>query len=219
MSASDGTALADALRAGIYRLFARTDHLNRINVSPVPDGDTGTNMAMTMSAVLGALGAADAKHAGLLLARIADAAIDGARGNSGAILAQFLLGVADSAEGHATLDAPQFAAAAAAGARYARDAVIEPRDGTLLTVLEAFAVVGVQGSTPSDCAISDTGMTVCLFSMQSRQTGRWATAGTPLVHYRRGMAKLERREENSELSPRPYRPSANARIELSRVGR
>lgn len=140
MSASDGTALADALRAGIYRLFARTDHLNRINVSPVPDGDTGTNMAMTMSAVLGALGAADAKHAGLLLARIADAAIDGARGNSGAILAQFLLGVADSAEGHATLDAPQFAAAAAAGARYARDAVIEPRDGTLLTVLEAFAV-------------------------------------------------------------------------------
>ena len=42
--------LADALRAGIYRLFAHTDHLNRINVFPVPDGDTGTNLAMTMSA-------------------------------------------------------------------------------------------------------------------------------------------------------------------------
>ena len=46
----DGATLADALRAGIYRLFAHTDHLNRINVFPVPDGDTGTNLAMTMSA-------------------------------------------------------------------------------------------------------------------------------------------------------------------------
>ena len=46
----DGLLLADLLRAGIYRLFQRTDHLNKINVFPVPDGDTGTNMAMTLAA-------------------------------------------------------------------------------------------------------------------------------------------------------------------------
>lgn len=135
----DGAALADALRAGAYRLYACTDHLNRINVFPVPDGDTGTNLAMTMSAVLGALEEARVAHAGELLVRVADAAIDGARGNSGAILAQFLHGVADTLEDCATIGRVEFAAAANAGARYARDAVIEPREGTLLTILAAFA--------------------------------------------------------------------------------
>lgn len=135
----DGATLADALRAGIYRLFAHTDHLNRINVFPVPDGDTGTNLAMTMSAVLGSLDGLRTAHAGELLVRVADAAIDGARGNSGAILAQFLHGVADSLEERAMIGVAEFAAATETGARYARDAVIEPREGTLLTVFAAFA--------------------------------------------------------------------------------
>ncbi|MFM7627374.1 MAG: hypothetical protein ACKO7G_13125, partial [Gammaproteobacteria bacterium] len=51
----DGLQLAELLRAGIYRLFEQTDHLNKINVFPVPDGDTGTNMSMTLAAVLAAL--------------------------------------------------------------------------------------------------------------------------------------------------------------------
>jgi dihydroxyacetone kinase-like predicted kinase len=95
----DGLVLADVLRAGIYRLFEKTDHINKINVFPVPDGDTGTNMSMTLSAVLGALDRQPEPHAGSLLVRAADAALDGARGNSGAILAQFLLGLGDGA-GH-----------------------------------------------------------------------------------------------------------------------
>ncbi|MGD9598722.1 MAG: DegV family protein [Steroidobacteraceae bacterium] len=140
--ALDGAAFATTLRAGVHRLYARTDHLNRINVFPVPDGDTGTNLAMTMSAVLGALdaaGTAPGAHAGRVLVAIADAAIDGARGNSGAILAQFLHGVADALADRATIDTQGLAVAAATGARYARDAVTEPREGTLLTVLAAFA--------------------------------------------------------------------------------
>lgn len=137
--ALDGVALADALRAGIYRLFARTDHLNKINVFPVPDGDTGTNMAMTMSAVLTALDASRATHAGALLARIADAAIDGARGNSGAILAQWLLGLADRCASLETISPRDFALAAVTGAKYARDALEEPREGTLLTLTSDFA--------------------------------------------------------------------------------
>ena len=91
----DGLQLADALRAGIYRLTRQSEHINRINVFPVADGDTGTNMSMTLSAVLGALDRERLLHAGLLLTRVADAALDGARGNSGAILAQFLLGLGD----------------------------------------------------------------------------------------------------------------------------
>ncbi len=135
----DGLQLANALRAGIYRLFERTDHINKINVFPVPDGDTGTNMSMTLSAVLAAIDRAPEPHAGTLLVRAADAALDGARGNSGAILAQFLLGLGDGAGHLARLGRREFVSAVTKGSLYARDALSQPREGTILTVLREFA--------------------------------------------------------------------------------
>ena len=137
--ALDGTHLALALRAGILRLLSREEVINKINVFPVPDGDTGTNLALTLHAVLTSLRDQSDGHAGRLLVRAADAALDGARGNSGAILAQFLLGVGDRAGHLEALDAEQFAAAVTDGASYARDAMTEPREGTILTVLSDFA--------------------------------------------------------------------------------
>ena len=134
----NGARLSRLLRAGIQRLLADQEHLNRINVFPVPDGDTGTNMALTMSAVLASLRRHD-DHAGSTLTRAADAALDGARGNSGAILAQFLLGMGDSAGSHAALSTTQFATALTTGASYARDSLSEPREGTVLTVITDFA--------------------------------------------------------------------------------
>jgi DegV family protein with EDD domain len=134
-----GTELSDALRSGIHRLISREEMINKINVFPVPDGDTGTNLALTLQAVLAALRANPEKHVGQLLTRAADAALDGARGNSGAILAQFLLGVGDRAGPSAELTAEGFAGAVAAGATYARDSLTEPREGTILTVLTDFA--------------------------------------------------------------------------------
>ena len=140
VSELDGLVLADVLRAGIYRLFEKTDHINKINVFPVPDGDTGTNMSMTLSAVLGALDRQPEPHAGSLLVRAADAALDGARGNSGAILAQFLLGLGDGAGHLARVGVNEFVTAVTNGANYARDAMSQPREGTLLTVLREFAL-------------------------------------------------------------------------------
>jgi len=137
--ALSGTELANALRAGIHRLISREEVINKINVFPVPDGDTGTNLALTLQAVLTALRKAGNGHAGQTLTRVADAALDGARGNSGAILAQFLLGVGDRA-GHLTeLTAEGFADAVGGGASYARESLAEPREGTILTVLSDFA--------------------------------------------------------------------------------
>src|SRR5688572_21113606 len=103
--------------------------INKINVFPVPDGDTGTNLALTLQSVLAALRANPEPHAGQLLTRVADAALDGARGNSGAILAQFLLGVGDRSATHPALDAAQFAEAMTGGAAYARESLSEPREG------------------------------------------------------------------------------------------
>jgi uncharacterized protein len=135
----DGTSLARLLRAGIRQLLDDQEHLNKINVFPVPDGDTGTNMALTLRAVLHQLRQRPERHVGNTLTRVADAALDAARGNSGAILAQFLLGLGDSAAQSPTLTTAQFATAVTAGSNYARDSVSEPQQGTLLTVIEVFA--------------------------------------------------------------------------------
>ena len=135
----DGLRLNRAFRAGILQLLTRQEHLNKINVYPVPDGDTGTNLAITLGAVLGVLQRTPDAHAGNTLTRIADAALDGARGNSGAILAQFLLGLGDKL-GHLTLLTPaNLAEGAVGGAAYARESLSEPRDGTILSVFTDFA--------------------------------------------------------------------------------
>jgi hypothetical protein len=135
----DGLRLNRAFRAGILRLLSRQEHLNKINVFPVPDGDTGTNLAITLGAVLGVLQRTPDAHAGNTLTRIADAALDGARGNSGAILAQFLLGLGDKL-GHLALFGPaDLAEGAVGGAAYARESLSEPREGTILSVLNDFA--------------------------------------------------------------------------------
>ena len=135
----DGLRLNRAFKAGILRLLSRQEHLNKINVFPVPDGDTGTNLALTMSAVLGTLQRFPDSHAGKTLTRVADAALDGARGNSGAILAQFFLGVCDKLGHLGDLSAADFADGVHGGAAYARESLSEPREGTIITVLSDFA--------------------------------------------------------------------------------
>lgn len=135
----DGGRLSRGLQAGICRLVAHAEHLDRINVFPVPDGDTGTNLAVMLGAVRAALLRQRERHAGKLLAIVADAALDGARGNSGAILAQFLHGVCDASLGHRILAPGHLVAAVAQGSRYAHDALATPREGTLLTVMREFA--------------------------------------------------------------------------------
>jgi len=83
----NGIRLNRAIRAGIRRVIGKQEYLNKINVFPVPDGDTGTNMVFTLNAVRQYLQRSMDRHAGNTLTAIADSAIDGARGNSGAILA------------------------------------------------------------------------------------------------------------------------------------
>jgi DegV family protein with EDD domain len=135
----DGRRLNRALKAGIARLLSKQEHLNKINVFPVPDGDTGTNLALTMHAVLGTLQRVPDDHAGKTLTRVADAALDGARGNSGAILAQFFLGLCDRLGHLGRLSADDLADGVRGGADYARESLSEPREGTILTVLTDFA--------------------------------------------------------------------------------
>jgi uncharacterized protein len=136
----DGRRLSRGLLAGIARVAADAEHLNRINVFPVPDGDTGTNLTVMLGAVRAALLRHRERHAGKLLEIVADAALDGARGNSGAILAQFFHGACDASQDHRLLAATHFVGAVERGASYAQDALSEPREGTILTVVRDFSV-------------------------------------------------------------------------------
>ena len=135
----DGDAFAAALTSGIHRVLAEQEFLNRINVFPVADSDTGTNLCLSLSPPLGVLNRPGEKHLGTMLAALADALLDSARGNSGAIVAQFFQGMSDSAGEITRFTTYTFGKAANLGNDYAHDALSKPREGTILSVIAAFA--------------------------------------------------------------------------------
>lgn len=136
----DATRLYRALVAGIHQVISRQEYLNNINVYPVPDRDTGTNMAMTLNAILEGTYASKKGGINELLAGVADSALNGARGNSGAILAQFFQGLSDGAQhigGKMTTE--QFVIAINRGVDYAYNALSQPKEGTILTIIKEFS--------------------------------------------------------------------------------
>ncbi|MDQ4097211.1 MAG: DAK2 domain-containing protein, partial [Actinomycetota bacterium] len=114
-------------------LRAHQERLNRLNVYPVPDVDTGTNMALTLESVVAELGSAD-DMAGVCKA-ISHGSLMGARGNSGVILSQILRGLTDRVKGEEAVDGPILAEALTAAASAAYQAVMRPVEGTILTVV------------------------------------------------------------------------------------
>ena len=141
-----GDDFANALVSGIHRVIDDQELLNQINVFPVPDGDTGTNLSLSLGSVLPVLQRGDGKHLGSLLAAVADALLDGARGNSGAIMAQFFQGMSDSAGDLSRFTPYTFAKAVTMGSDYAHDAMSKPREGTILSVIAAFATSTADGA-------------------------------------------------------------------------
>jgi DAK2 domain fusion protein YloV len=129
---------AEDLRAVVlgYRdaLDAHKEGINKLNVYPVPDGDTGTNMALTLAAVGEELATAPDDLAAVCKA-ISHGSLMGARGNSGVILSQILRGLAGVVADHGGFDGPSGAAALAAASSAAYDAVMRPVEGTILTVV------------------------------------------------------------------------------------
>ena len=135
----DGIRFHRALASGIHNVISRQEYLNKINVFPVPDSDTGTNMAFTLNAVLNGTSTKVCNSISDMLFTIADSALDGARGNSGAILAQFFQGMSDGCKNSTKMTPEEFAQAIKIGSEYAREALGEPREGTILTILTDFS--------------------------------------------------------------------------------
>src|SRR5581483_9308047 len=145
----DGPRLSRSLFAAADWVAAGRDEINRINVFPVPDGDTGTNFALTLRAVADALrvlGDAPLPETARTAAR---AAVLGARGNSGMMLAHFLMGFAETLGDRRHAGAREVAAALAAGAVRLRDSVDDPREGTILTVAREAAAAAERAAAES----------------------------------------------------------------------
>ncbi|MDQ2960032.1 MAG: DAK2 domain-containing protein [Candidatus Dormibacteraeota bacterium] len=135
-----GEQLLNALRNALSWLHANQEEINDLNVFPVPDGDTGSNMYLTMrSAVEEAQSAADPGSAASVLAAAAHGSLMGARGNSGVILSQVFRGLSQGLAGASRLDAAGLASCLAEARTVAYKAVMKPTEGTILTVVGAAA--------------------------------------------------------------------------------
>jgi len=129
-----GRELKGFLEAGTAWLEAHAANINALNVFPVPDGDTGTNMVLTMHAALEEIKAVPDDSAAAVAHATAHGALMGARGNSGVILSQLFRGLASGLDGKAQFDGADFAAALNEASITAYKGVIKPVEGTILTV-------------------------------------------------------------------------------------
>jgi len=119
------------------RLEEQKDLVNSLNVFPVPDGDTGTNMSMTFRSAVNEIHNIKEVSIGEVSKKLSRGALMGARGNSGVILSQILRGIAKSLEGKTEVSSKEFAEAIAEGSKSAYKAVMRPTEGTILTVIRA----------------------------------------------------------------------------------
>ena len=138
-SAIDGHALFQLVRAAARAVEANRQSINELNVFPVPDGDTGTNMLLTLRSALDQTAASVTGHAARDTTALARAVLLSARGNSGLILAQFFKGLASGLDGAPLLDGRAFASGLRVAARNAYASVPDPKEGTMLTVFRECA--------------------------------------------------------------------------------
>ena len=145
----DGVELMAALRSGLDRLESRVEEVNALNVFPVPDGDTGTNMLATLKAAIAEGDASLATGVTAIdevSAAVARGALLGARGNSGVLLSQILRGLPQAVRGRQRARATEIAQSLSIGVLHAYSAVATPTEGTILTVAREVAAAAMKES-------------------------------------------------------------------------
>src|SRR5215467_1829037 len=130
----DGPLFKQALLGSLSWLAANQEEVNRLNVFPVPDGDTGTNMLLTLQSAVEDIKDSSASEVSKIARLASHGSLMGARGNSGVILSQIFRGFARAVEGRASLQPKELAAAFEEAANAAYRAVNRPTEGTILTV-------------------------------------------------------------------------------------
>ncbi len=135
----DAISLKKAFIAGAMRIESKKEYINELNVFPVPDGDTGTNMTLTIQAAVNEVKQLENPTVADIAKAISSGSLRGARGNSGVILSQLFRGFSKEVREHNELNIEVMAKALARGAETAYKAVMKPKEGTILTVAKAAA--------------------------------------------------------------------------------
>ncbi len=164
-------ALRETVRTFRDTVKLHAGRLNRLNVYPVPDGDTGTNMARTLDAVVAEMDNAPADDIEATCAAISHGSLMGARGNSGVILSQIMRGLATTLKSQAPATGAKFAEALQAATAGAYQAVHRPIEGTILTVVRLSADAAKESA--------DAGGSLAEVIRAAREAGRIALANTP----------------------------------------
>ncbi|WP_443081217.1 DAK2 domain-containing protein [Vagococcus sp.] len=153
VKAINGGQFQAMVQAGANRLNQNAEFVNSLNVFPVPDGDTGTNMDLSMTSGAKAVRDATSEHVGELAAILSKGLLMGARGNSGVILSQIFRGFSKQIVNEEELDAQQLADAFKNGVETAYKAVMKPVEGTILTVSRGAAIAAEKKAKTSDDCI------------------------------------------------------------------
>ena len=148
--ACDGAGLLEAFRAAVANLEAHVDEINELNVYPVPDGDTGSNMFATVRAALDEADGVSPVTAERIAGAISFGALMGARGNSGVITSQIFRGMAEALGGKTRFNGLDLANALQQGAKTAYGAVAKPVEGTILTVIREASEAAVATAEKSN---------------------------------------------------------------------
>ena len=146
----NGKAVKRLTAAGMAWLNTNKQQVNALNVFPVPDGDTGTNMMLTMQSAFDEIENSPEKHAGKMLGSVAQGALMGARGNSGVILSQIWRGFANALEEEDTITAQGLSNAFNNARDTAYRGVVKPVEGTMLTVIKDVATAAKEGLKKTD---------------------------------------------------------------------
>ncbi|MHA2358509.1 MAG: DAK2 domain-containing protein [Candidatus Heimdallarchaeaceae archaeon] len=137
----DGVTLKKMMLSAASNLEQTKEHLNAINVFPIPDGDTGVNLFLTMRTVIEQFDGVDSASIAEVAQLITKGSFLGAKGNSGVIISQFFQGFSAEIEEHDEVGIEDFVKALEAGCEWAYDAVLHPTEGTILTVIKDTAAV------------------------------------------------------------------------------
>ena len=195
----DGDDLHQMFGTGFDWLKQHSNIVNALNVFPVPDGDTGTNMVLTMQSAWNKSAERSGNEVGDVAQAYSQGALRGARGNSGVILSQILRGFSEQLEDTPTMDAKQFAAAMQQATKTAYKGVMKPVEGTILTVVrEAAAASGHAAAISSDLRfVFDTTLLKAKQALDNtpnllpvlKQAGVVDAGGQGLYYILEGMAK------------------------------
>ena len=146
----DGYMLRRFVINGANLLIENRAKIDALNVFPVPDGDTGTNMSMTVAAAADAAEKCTSPNIYEVAKAVSGGALRGARGNSGVILSQIARGFAKGLEGKSTADCRELAAAFNQAKETAYKAVMKPKEGTILTIIKALSDKASQAAQSCD---------------------------------------------------------------------